>query len=61
MLSAEREVTPRIIERLQNFAARHPTSLYARAARHTVAKLKANPNQSPAAIRQAFFKKLMAQ
>jgi len=59
VLAADYEVTPPIVERLQDFADRHPDSLYGNAALDVLAKLKAGTRESASAIREAYFKQLM--
>ena len=59
MRAAQRKVTPLIIERLEEFAAEHPDSLYGKAAEHVVATLRTEREASASAIHEAYFRHLM--
>ena len=61
MRSADHKVTPLIVQRLEGLAGEHPKALYGQAAADAATKLKADPKASPAKIREAYFRKRMAQ
>ena len=59
MLAADQEAAPLIVKRLEDLAARHPDSLYGRAALDAAAKFKADTRDSASSIREAYFRQLM--
>ena len=59
ILAADHEVTPPIVKGLQDFADRHPDSLYGNAALDLLARLKKGTRDSASAISEAYFRQQM--